>query len=124
MACFISFSSWPVLFLLVHVLFYFQLFLEHCILQPAHPGAYHYMPSGLRALEKLIRVIDEELQNIGAQKMSMPTMMRANLWVKTGTIIDNSTFLHYPLVPSLKKSISEIQVTRTPLTIGNQNPID
>ena len=28
----------------------------------------------------------------------------------------NSPFLHYPLVPSFKKSILEIQVTRTPLT--------
>ena len=33
------------------------------------------------------------------------------------TIHDNkhSPFLHYPLVPSFKKSILEIQVTRTPL---------
>ena len=62
-----------------------QLFLLHNILQPCHTGAYHYMPKGLRALEKLIRIVDEELQSIGAQKMSMPTMMQAHLWKSTGT---------------------------------------
>ena len=45
------------------------------------------MPKGLRALEKLVRVIDEELQSIGAQKMSMPTMIQASLWKKTGMSI-------------------------------------
>ena len=82
-------NLWPLF------LFYFflleQLFLLHNILQPCHTGAYHYMPKGLRALEKLIRVVDEELQGIGAQKMSMPTMMQAHLWKSTGTHCSLST---------------------------------
>jgi prolyl-tRNA synthetase len=34
-------------------------------------------------LWKLIKVIDEELDSIGAQKMSMPTLAKAELWKKT-----------------------------------------
>lgn len=39
---------------------------------------------GLRALEKLTRLIDEEMQNIGAQKIAMPSMVKSALWKKTG----------------------------------------
>lgn len=92
-----------------------KLFLENCILQPGHSGAYHYMPLGLRALEKLIRVIDEELQSIGAQKMSMPTMMQAALWEKTGRWATSELFKlqdrlnrEYCLGPTHEESITKL----------------
>ena len=53
-------------------------------MHPCHPGAYYYLPLGLRVLEKLTRLIDEELQAIGAQKLAMPTLVSADLWKKTG----------------------------------------
>ena len=62
----------------------FQLFFQNEILYPSYPGSFHYMPKGLRALEKLIKIIDEEMQNMGALKVSMPTMMEKRLWKKTG----------------------------------------
>ncbi|KAL4236757.1 prolyl-tRNA synthetase [Mactra antiquata] len=61
-----------------------SLFLYNDILFPCHSGAYNYLPLGLRALEKLTRLIDEEMQNIGAQKIAMPSMIKASLWKRTG----------------------------------------
>ncbi|XP_053395333.1 probable proline--tRNA ligase, mitochondrial [Mercenaria mercenaria] len=61
-----------------------DLFLYNEVLFPSHTGAYCYLPLGLRALEKLIRLIDEEMQAIGAQKIAMPSMVRSSLWKKTG----------------------------------------
>lgn len=61
-----------------------DLFIYNEILYTSSPGAFYYLPLGLRALEKLIRIIDEEMQAIGAQKIAMPTMIKANLWKKTG----------------------------------------
>ncbi|XP_052256707.1 probable proline--tRNA ligase, mitochondrial isoform X2 [Dreissena polymorpha] len=60
------------------------LFLHNEILFHCHNGAFYYLPLGLRALEKLTKVIDQEMQAIGAQKISMPTMISAALWKKTG----------------------------------------
>ncbi|XP_060629547.2 probable proline--tRNA ligase, mitochondrial [Anolis sagrei] len=51
---------------------------------PASPGCYHYMPYAVRAMEKLIKVIDQEMQAIGGQKMNMPTLCSAKLWRASG----------------------------------------
>ncbi|XP_054836745.1 probable proline--tRNA ligase, mitochondrial isoform X2 [Eublepharis macularius] len=51
---------------------------------PASPGCYHYMPYTVRAMEKLIKVIDREMQIIGGQKVNMPTLCSAKLWKASG----------------------------------------
>lgn len=51
---------------------------------PASPGTYHYMPYTVRAIEKLIKVMDREMQAIGGQKMNMPTLCSAELWRASG----------------------------------------
>ncbi|KAL3868467.1 hypothetical protein ACJMK2_041268 [Sinanodonta woodiana] len=60
-----------------------RLLLDNDIIYPCHNGAYYLLPFGQRVLEKLTRVIDNELQAIGGQKISMPTMAPAKLWKKT-----------------------------------------
>nr|XP_020655333.1 probable proline--tRNA ligase, mitochondrial [Pogona vitticeps] len=47
---------------------------------PASPGCYHYMPYTVRSMEKLIKLIDQEMQAIGGQKLNMPTLCSAELW--------------------------------------------
>ncbi|XP_061489105.1 probable proline--tRNA ligase, mitochondrial [Rhineura floridana] len=54
------------------------------LIYPASPGCYHYMPYTVRALEKLIKVIDREMQAIGGQKVNMPTLSSAQLWRASG----------------------------------------
>ncbi|VDI74637.1 prolyl-tRNA synthetase [Mytilus galloprovincialis] len=62
-----------------------KLMIYNDIIQNCHPGGFHLLPLGQRVLEKLIKVIDEELDTIGAQKICMPTLALASLWKKTGT---------------------------------------
>ncbi|KAK3609898.1 hypothetical protein CHS0354_036662 [Potamilus streckersoni] len=60
-----------------------RLLLANDIIYPCHSGAYYLLPFGQRVLEKLTRVIDDELQAIGGQKISMPTLAPSKLWRKT-----------------------------------------
>ena len=54
--------------------------ISHC-----YPGTFHMLPLGQRALEKLIRLIDQEMEDIGGQKISMPTLAPDHFWKKSGT---------------------------------------
>ncbi|XP_053549403.1 probable proline--tRNA ligase, mitochondrial [Bombina bombina] len=44
------------------------------------PGCFHYLPYTVRAMEKLILLIDKEMQKIGGQKIDMPSLCSAKLW--------------------------------------------
>lgn len=54
------------------------------IITQGHTGAFHMLPFGLRAFEKLSRLIDEELQALGCEKLTLTTMTSKHLWQKTG----------------------------------------
>ncbi|KAM8999788.1 probable proline--tRNA ligase, mitochondrial [Sarcophilus harrisii] len=61
-----------------------RLMLQTGLIHPAGPGCYHYLPFTVRAMEKLIRMIDQEMQAIGGQKLDMPSLCSAKLWRATG----------------------------------------
>lgn len=50
------------------------------LIHPSNPGCYYYLPATVRSLEKLTRVIDEEMQAVGGQKLDMPSLCSADLW--------------------------------------------
>ncbi|XP_061883552.1 probable proline--tRNA ligase, mitochondrial [Entelurus aequoreus] len=50
------------------------------LIYPSNPGCYYYLPATVRAMEKLVRVIDQEMQQIGGQKIDMPSLCSADLW--------------------------------------------
>lgn len=50
------------------------------LIYPSSPGCYYYLPSTVRSMEKLVRVIDQEMQGIGGQKLDMPSLCSADLW--------------------------------------------
>ncbi|CAG11600.1 unnamed protein product, partial [Tetraodon nigroviridis] len=50
------------------------------LIHPSNPGCYYYLPATVRSVEKLIRVIDQEMQEIGGQKLDMPSLCSAELW--------------------------------------------
>lgn len=60
-----------------------RLMLRVGLIHPASPGCYHLLPYTVRALEKLVRVIDQEMQAIGGQKVSLPSLSPAELWRAT-----------------------------------------
>ncbi|KAI8324180.1 prolyl-tRNA synthetase [Martensiomyces pterosporus] len=47
-------------------------------------GIYTLMPMAQRVIEKIERIIDEEMHSIGGQKMAMPNLLTPENWKKTG----------------------------------------
>jgi prolyl-tRNA synthetase len=47
-------------------------------------GLYIYLPLGLRVIEKINRIICEEMNAIGAQQIIMPVLHPAEVWQETG----------------------------------------
>ncbi|XP_033885494.3 probable proline--tRNA ligase, mitochondrial [Acipenser ruthenus] len=60
-----------------------RLMLRAGLIHPASPGCYYYLPHTLRAVEKLVRVIDQEMRAIGGQKLNMPSLCAADLWKRS-----------------------------------------
>ncbi|NP_001079554.1 prolyl-tRNA synthetase 2, mitochondrial L homeolog isoform X1 [Xenopus laevis] len=61
-----------------------KLMIKAGLIRPSNPGCFHYLPYTVRAMEKLIRLIDKEMQDIGGQKIDMPTLGSAALWRQSG----------------------------------------
>jgi prolyl-tRNA synthetase len=47
-------------------------------------GLYIYLPLGLRVIERINKVLREEMNSIGAQEISMPALHPAEVWQETG----------------------------------------
>lgn len=62
--------------------------LELGVIRQANPGCFHFLPLGVRALEKLTRLVDQELALIGAQKVIFPTLTHSKLWKASGRLDD------------------------------------
>lgn len=61
--------------------------LDMGVIRHSSPGFFHLLPLGLRSLDKLIKIVDTELQSVGAQKLCIPALTNAELWKKTGSVI-------------------------------------
>lgn len=61
--------------------------LELGIIHQANPGCFHYLPLGVRALNKLVNIIDTEMQSIGGQKLIFPTLVKSDLWTQSGIFV-------------------------------------
>lgn len=51
-------------------------------------GLYIYLPLGLRVIEKINRILREEMNAIGAQEITMPVLHPAEVWQETGRWFD------------------------------------
>jgi prolyl-tRNA synthetase len=47
-------------------------------------GIYVYLPLGHRVMEKICRIIREEIDRIGGQEISMPVLLPAEIWQQSG----------------------------------------
>ncbi|KAJ1663683.1 hypothetical protein EV178_004802 [Coemansia sp. RSA 1646] len=47
-------------------------------------GVYTLMPMAQRVVDKIERIVDEEMGRIGGQKLAMPTLLSPDNWIKTG----------------------------------------
>ncbi|XP_076026252.1 putative proline--tRNA ligase, mitochondrial [Genypterus blacodes] len=50
------------------------------LIHPSSPGCYYILPATVRSMEKLVRLIDQEMHGIGGQKLDMPSLCSADLW--------------------------------------------
>nr|CAI5818333.1 unnamed protein product [Callosobruchus analis] len=60
-----------------------KLMLELGIIHQATPGCFHFLPLGLRALEKLVKIVDNEMLMIGGQKILFSELTNTQLWKKS-----------------------------------------
>ena len=61
-----------------------KLLIRSGMVYPVTGGVYAYLPLGLRVVEKVKRIIEEEMEKAGAQKLLMPHLQPLSLWQKTG----------------------------------------
>ncbi|KAM9383709.1 putative proline--tRNA ligase, mitochondrial [Pholidichthys leucotaenia] len=57
-----------------------RLMLQAGLIHPSIPGCYYYLPATVRSVEKLVRLIDQEMEGLGGQKLDMPSLCSADLW--------------------------------------------
>jgi prolyl-tRNA synthetase len=61
-----------------------QLMLRAGLIRKLASGLYNWMPMGLRVLRKVEAIVREEMNNAGAQELSMPVVQPAELWEESG----------------------------------------
>ena len=49
-------------------------------------GIYSFLPLGYRVMKKVIRIIQEEMDRIGAQELHLPALSPLDLWESTGRV--------------------------------------
>ena len=47
-------------------------------------GVYAYLPLGWKVLKKIMRIVREEMDRIGAQELLLPALTPASIWEETG----------------------------------------
>ncbi|XP_033324898.2 prolyl-tRNA synthetase 2-like protein, mitochondrial [Megalopta genalis] len=91
--------------------------IRHGFIKPVSNGMYAYLPLGLRVLDKLTNLVDNEMENIGAQKLLLPALTATKLWKQTKRFDSNKTELfevhdrhhkHYILNPTCEESICDL----------------
>ncbi len=61
-----------------------QLMIRAGLISKLASGLYSYLPMGLRVLQKVEKIIREEMNNSGAQEVLMPVAQPAELWQQSG----------------------------------------
>ncbi len=61
-----------------------QLMLQAGLIRKLASGLYTWMPTGLRVLNKVSRIIQQEMDKAGALEVSMPVVQPAELWHESG----------------------------------------
>ncbi|KAM4642255.1 putative proline--tRNA ligase, mitochondrial [Discoglossus pictus] len=57
-----------------------KLMIKAGLIRPSSPGCFHFLPYTVKAMEKLIKLIDLGMHNIGGQKIDMSSLCSAQLW--------------------------------------------
>ncbi|XP_071866772.1 prolyl-tRNA synthetase 2-like protein, mitochondrial [Bombus fervidus] len=63
--------------------------IKYGLIKQVNNGMYAFLPLGLRVLNKLIALVDTEMEKIGAQKLLLPALTSTQLWKKSNRFNDN-----------------------------------
>ncbi len=61
-----------------------QLMLRAGMIRKLASGLYDWMPTGVRVLRKIEKIVHEEMDNAGSLEISMPVVQPADLWQESG----------------------------------------
>ena len=61
-----------------------QLMIKSGMIRKLSSGQYSWLPMGLRVIQKIEKIIREELNNIGCAEILMPSVQPAELWKESG----------------------------------------
>ncbi|XP_063982690.1 probable proline--tRNA ligase, mitochondrial isoform X2 [Diachasmimorpha longicaudata] len=91
--------------------------LDMGVIRQSLPGMYTLLPLGYRALEKLKRIVNVSMTNIGAQEILLPNLTDSKLWKQTGRLNEMGDELfqvkdrhnhNYVLSPTYEESITSL----------------
>ncbi len=94
-----------------------QLLLRGGFITPVAAGIYTFLPLGFRVLEKIDRIIKEELTKRGVQHLLMPFVHPAALWEETGrfskmqkilAVFDANHGGKYLLAPTHEETVTDV----------------
>ncbi|RMZ76546.1 hypothetical protein DV738_g4901, partial [Chaetothyriales sp. CBS 135597] len=61
------------------------------VYQP-NAGIFHFLPLGLRVLEKVEQLVDRHMRSVGASKVALSSLSRQSLWQKSGRLTAGGEF--------------------------------
>ncbi|XP_050421520.1 probable proline--tRNA ligase, mitochondrial [Adelges cooleyi] len=71
-----------------------KLMIELGLIRQNANGLFHFLPLAQRSLDKLISIVNKSMIDIGAQKITMPVLVKSELWKKTGRLSSNQDDLY------------------------------
>ncbi|EFN79469.1 probable proline--tRNA ligase, mitochondrial [Harpegnathos saltator] len=95
----------------------YKLMINYGIIKSVSTGMYSILPLGMRVLNKLIKIIDKEMTDLGAEKIMLPALTSAKLWKKSNRYNSNKTELftvtdrhdkEYILSPTYEEAICDL----------------
>ena len=97
-----------------------QLMLRSGMIKQTSSGVYSWLPLGTKVLQKVKNIVREELNNIDAQEISLPSLQLLSIWKQSGRAVEESDLksqiFHltdhrggkYILPPSGEEAITEL----------------
>ncbi|CAN8000276.1 unnamed protein product [Ixodes hexagonus] len=103
-----------------------KLMLDYGLISPSGTGAFVLLPLATKSLQRLVGLIDSELQRVGGQKIQLPCLVPGSLFKKTGEWEDMGDELFtlkdrrdhdYCLGPTHEEAVSQLLASLPSLSL-------
>jgi prolyl-tRNA synthetase len=64
-------------------------------LRQSNPGIFHFLPLGVRVLDKLRQVLVDEMGRLGASEVSLSSLTSEQLWRKSGRLSNDAQLFRF-----------------------------